>query len=297
MRFVGSAILGILLASAAIGQAMVQPIYDTQYAFEQAVAEKGVRKAFREFLADDAVIFRPEAVKAREYLEKIEETTGGTTRRKVSFADVSTNGLLGYTTGEWSFTPRNKAAGEPRLGQYATVWSRMLNGTYKAILDIEIEHDPITKKKKRERTPIPYVRDSNKRGLSVTDSTMQFLKLSMSKKGLGGAYDKFASQDVILLRDGLPPILGRGDAEEELERYMSIEFPARVSQFETADMAYSWNPCSYADSNEGMEKGNCLHVWKLRDKKWQIVLGVFARVINTTKPVLQETPRLRQRGN
>lgn len=291
MRAVVLVLLVVLSAAATNSQPLAQPIYEAQRAFEQAVAEKGVRPAFKEFLSDDAVIFRPDAVNAREYLNGEAVTAAGTLNRRVTFADVSSNGLLGYTTGEWTFTPKGKPNAKPRYGNYATVWSRTLNGQYKAILDIEITHDEM-QRMNSGGAPAPKEKgDVNKKGWSVADATMNFLRMSMSKKGLGGAYDKFAADDVILLRDGLPPIVGNDSVEKELDKYIAVEFPSRVSQFETADMAYSWNPCSYADSNEGMEKGNCLHVWKLKDQKWRIVLGVFARIVNDTKPVLKESDR------
>ena len=271
----------------AAGQA-VQAMYDAERAFGQAVSVKGFNPAFLDFLAEDAIIFRPEAVNGPEFLRTRDESKARTLRRTVTRADISMNGLLGYTTGQWTMTERVKSIQVQRIGQYATVWQKRQDGQYKAILDIEISHDPVEKKKKRYIAPVPYARDKNVRGWSAADATMNFLKMSMTKKGLGGAYDKYASDDVRLLREGVPPIDGRGDAEEEMERYMAVDFPTRVSQFESSDMAYSWNACSYADSNEGMEKGNCLHIWKLQDKKWRIVLGVFARVVNDIKPVLKE---------
>ena len=288
MKALRLALLTVLFCASGLAQGPAAPIYDAQRAFERAVAERGVKPAFIEFLADDAIIFRPDAVNAKEFLANGGgESARGTLVRRVTFADASSNGLLGYTTGEWSFTPKSKAD-RPRMGQYATVWSKGKGGVYKAILDIEITHEAFENLKRRKQMPKPEGKERNKKGWSVADSTMNFLRASMGKKGLGEAYEKFASDDVILLREGLPPIIGRGNAEEELERYMAVEFPTKVSQFETADMAYSWNPCSYADSNEGMERGNCLHVWKLHDQKWRIVLGVFARVANETKPVLRE---------
>ena len=295
MKAVRSAILGILFCAAAQAQPLVQPIYDAQRAFEQAVAEKGVRPAFLEYLSEDAVIFRPDAVNAREYLNSRSSAVAGVLNRRVTFADISSNGLLGYTTGEWTLTPKGKPVKAPSYGHYATVWSRTLNGKYKAILDIEINHDQYQRAYRSAAAKSKGKGDGNKKGWSVADATMNFLRMSMSKKGLGGAYDKFAADDVQLFREGLPPIEGRDAAEEELDKYIAVEFPTRVSQFETADMAYSWNPCSYADSNEGMERGNCLHVWKLKDQKWRIVLGVFARVTNDIKPVLRESDRATRR--
>lgn len=294
MRTLGVLFPKLLFCIAATAQALVEPVWDTQRAFEAAVAQKGVKPAFMEFLADDAIIFRPEAVNGREFLQAAESPQPGVLRRKVNYADVSANGILAYTIGEWTLTPKARPK-DVKVGEYATVWSKV-NGQYKAILDIEISHEVLERTEYRRRIPKPRESHKNKHGWSAADTTMNFLRMSMSKTGLGGAYDFFAAEDVILLREGLPPIVGRGKAEEEMERYIAVDFPKRVAQFETGDMAYSWNSCSYADSNEGMEKGNCLHIWKFRDKKWYIVLGVFARVANTTKPVLKERSRPKGAG-
>jgi len=109
----------------------------------------------------------------------------------------------------------------------------------------------------------------------------------MNQEALGGAYKKFAAEDVRILHDGSPPITGKKKVVSEMKRYISINFPKKVALLQAADMAYTWNACEFADSNEGIEKGNCLHVWKLRDKKWWIVLGVFARMPDDTPPALK----------
>ena len=198
---------------------------------------------------------------------------------------------MGYTTGEWTLTQKGRPANEVKLGQYATVWSQ---GPGREVQGVYWISRSRTIHMKERRSTVQYRREdgeANKKGWSAADASMEFLRMSMSKKGLWGAYDKFARDDVRLFREGSPPIVGRVAAEEELELYKAVDFPAKVTQFQTADMAYSWNQCSYATSNEGMEKGNCLHIWKFRDDKWKIVLGVFARVRNEQIPVLKEGSR------
>lgn len=293
MRIASLSFAFFFLTFSVASQSPLEGIFEAQTALERAVAERGLKPAFLEFLAEDAVLFRPEPISAREYLNGHRESRSGTLRRTVSFADIASNGLLGYTTGQWRMTQNTRSGPEQRMGQYATVWQRKQDGSYKAILDIEISHEPYEKVVKPPTLPPGRLRDTNNRRWSAADSTMNFLRIGMTEAGLGEAYDRFAGNDVRLLRDGLPPIEGRKDAKNILKRYTAVEFPGRVSQFETSDMAYTWNPCSYSDSNEGMERGNCLHVWKLRNKKWFIVLGVFARIPNETIPVLKESPRSR----
>jgi hypothetical protein len=120
---------------------------------------------------------------------------------------------------------------------------------------------------------------------------MDFLRTSMRGEGLSGAYAKFAADDVRLLRDGSPPIIGKKKVLAETTQYVAVEFPSKVALFQSADMAYTWNPCRFDNSDEGLAQGNCLHIWKLRNKKWRIVLGVFAAVPNETPPALRKRPK------
>ena len=68
-------------------------------------------------------------------------------------------------------------------------------------------------------------------------------------------------------------------------------FPRKYVLFQSADMAYTWNPCNFDNTSEGMVEGNCLHIWKLRKKKWWIVLGAFAPIPNMRKPELKTAPK------
>jgi hypothetical protein len=127
----------------------------------------------------------------------------------------------------------------------------------------------------------------NEQGWSPADASMNFLRLSMSNYELSGAYKQFAAEDVRLLRDREPPILGKKKVVSETKHYVSVTFPRKVALYQAADMAYTWNECKFNNSDEGIIEGNCLHIWKLRDKKWWIVLGVFAPAPNDSKPVLK----------
>ena len=108
---------------------------------------------------------------------------------------------------------------------------------------------------------------------------------------MGGAYQHWAADEITLIREGDPPIFGKKKVVADTQDFQSISYPKRVVLNESADMAYVWNPCAYANSDEGIEKGNCLHIWKLRGKKWWIVLGVLSRVRNVKQPALKQRPK------
>lgn len=279
-------IVTILFCTVTFAQSDVRQMLEAEKAFQQTAADKGLKAAFLDSLADDSIIFNPEAVNGKEYWGKREDSPDVTLVRIPTYSDISYNGVLGYTMGNWRQYPKGKSESLAKFGQYVTVWEKR-NGKFFASLDIDINHDKLPFSETDRVLRTNKTQEANIRGWSPADASMNFLRMSMSNDRLGAAYKKFSADDVRLLIEREPPILGKKRVVSEMKRYMSIEFPKKVALFQAADMAYTWNACQYANSNEGVEKGNCLHVWKLRDKKWLIVLGVFARVESETKPTLK----------
>ncbi len=281
-----SLVLILLFYTAAFPQADLQQMFAAEKAFVQAAADKGIKTAFLEVLASDSVIFHPEAVNGREYWSKRTDSPTSTLVRVPKFGDISYNGALGYTMGNWRSYPKGKSEAFADFGQYVTVWERR-GDKFVATLDIGISHDKLPFSETDRVWRADKTRDPNKLGWSPADASMNFLKMSMSQSRLGAAYKQFADNDVRLLIEHEPPILGKKNVVKATNRYISVEFPKKVALFQAADMAYTWNACQYANSNEGTEQGNCLHIWKLREKKWRIVLGVFARVTSDKPPEIK----------
>lgn len=277
------------MAAAVCGfaQKNVNPLVETQALFSRAAEERGMRAAFLEFLGDDAIVFLPVAVNGKQYWKAREDDPATSLVRSLTYSDISANGLLGYTTGNWRTYQKGKSEGLAKFGQYVTIWEKKLDGKFRASVDIVVSHEKLPFNETDTPIRSKQTRDLNKRGWSPADASMNFLRASMSGDRLGGAYKKFAADDVRLLRDAAPPIIGKKRVVEQMNEYVSVEFPTKVTLFQSADMAYTWNTCQFDNSNEGKVKGNCVHIWKLREKKWWIVLGVFAPIPNETPPVLK----------
>ena len=268
-------------------QSDVQPIFDAEKAFEQTAAQDGIKAAYLRHLADDSIIFRPAAVNGKEFWKTNELGVGAVLVRNPFYADVAANGLMGFITGSWELYPKGRTGARTDFGEYVTIWEKKPDGKFRASLDIAVKLDETPPPPKDKLTTSNSPRDANRSGWSVADAAMNFLRLGMSQETMGGAYKKFAADDVRLLREGDPPLSGKKHVVSAMKSYTSVDFPKKVNLYESADMAYVWNGCEYANNDEGTVKGNCLHIWKLRDKKWLIVLGVFAPFPNDTPPVLK----------
>ncbi len=282
----------VLLAPVStFSQPELQPLLETQRAFGDSAAESSLKPAFLKFLSEVAIIFQPGPVNGKEYWKSRDDDSSTLLVRNLTYSDISASGLLGYTTGNWRTYQKGKSEGLAKFGQYVTIWEKRPDGKFNASLDVVVMHEKLPFSETDTPVRQKQSRDLNKRNWSPADASMNFLRLSMSGERLGGAYEKFAADDVRLLRDAAPPIVGKKQVVREMNEYLSIAFPAKVALFQSADMAYTWNPCQFDNSNEGVVMGNCVHIWKLRKKKWMIVLGVFAPLPNETEPVLRTRPK------
>jgi hypothetical protein len=124
-----------MMACAGPGQARrdrLQPtanpsaVVATELAFARTAQEKGQWTAFREFAADDAVMFVPQQTAAKAWLK-------GRTEPQVAVkwqpyeVWMSCDGSLAVSKGAWQ-RPNG-------VGYFTTVWKRQKNGTFKWVLD------------------------------------------------------------------------------------------------------------------------------------------------------------------
>jgi ketosteroid isomerase-like protein len=273
----------------ATGQGEFQAMVDADRSLSSYATQVGAKTAYLKYLGDDGVIFKPDARNGKEWWNSQASEPDVVLKRTMDYGDIAANGLLGYTTGVWEETPKPGAKGVPsrQVGQYITVWSKKPDGKFYAIIDVMTKYDEASPPVGRPTLLTPYPKDINKRRWSAADPSMKFLRMGMDRGGLGKAFEEWASEDVRLIIEETPPIYGKKDAVKAMKKYLSVAFPKNVSLLESADLAYAWNPCEYANSEEGMEKGTCLNIWKLREKKWYITLAAFARVPNMVKPTLK----------
>lgn len=109
---------------------------EAERAFARLALAKGIRDAFLEYLADDAIGFHPEATNAREFYQSQPPTPPSARLEwEPRLGDVARSGELGWLTGPYSFT--NTATSEaPRQGCYFSIWARRSRGLWKVLMDV-----------------------------------------------------------------------------------------------------------------------------------------------------------------
>lgn len=255
--------------------ANLQKLIETEKSFARTAAEKNTKEAFLAFLADDGVMFNPDRTNAKELWLK-RNPNASLLAWTPEFADISSNGVLGYTTGPWEFRPKGKDDTPTAFGHFVTLWQKQDDGNFKFVLDIGISHEKVPVAGVNATSPTDTGKELNEKKISAADSSTQFFEMA-DKESLNKAYKMFLAEDVRGYREGKTPFLGKKSALDGLKKdNLKIKFAKRSVFLSAADLAYMSNGYTFFDKDgKEAEKGNFLQIWKLRNGKWQIVLDLF----------------------
>jgi ketosteroid isomerase-like protein len=270
-----TAIAFVLLAILSIpAQSDLQKLVDTEKAFAAYAAEKNTKQAFLKFLADDGIVFNPDRKNGKEFWRSRQENESLLSWYP-SVADISSSGLIGYTTGPWEFRPKGKTDNPVAFGHFATIWEKQQSGEFRAVLDLGVSHAKPEKLEAAWVPPSNVKREANDKNSYAGDSGGLFF--SMLRDGNDEkAYKAFAADDIRLMRGGKYPFIGKKAALEEIKKDKSkVEITKRLSFFGSGDLAYVTNTYKRTNKDNTTESGNFVQVWKFRDGRWQIVLDVF----------------------
>ena len=113
----------------------------TEEDFYNATQERGWGQAFIDFADDNSTLLRQDAYPviskdALINLYKGKESNILNLKWSPLKADVSNDGSLGYTYGNWIYTFKNKEGKEENVyGNYVTIWKKHPDGKWKFVLD------------------------------------------------------------------------------------------------------------------------------------------------------------------
>ncbi len=119
----------------AASQEALQEMVDTDNAFSEASAKNGMKKAFLEYIADDAVLLRPGFLPIVEgdvikFLQA-QEDTSFTMTWEPHGGDVSALHDMGFTYGVYAVATKDTTL----KGTYVSIWRKQKDGKWKFVLD------------------------------------------------------------------------------------------------------------------------------------------------------------------
>ena len=253
----------------------------TEYAFVSAAAEIGTRDAFLKFVANDGIIFRPNAVNGKTFLSNAPKRPGLLSWYP-TYAGISRDGDMGFTTGPADFK-KDKDSSAIWFGNFSTVWQRQSNGEFKFVIDIGNSNNKPTK----QYIPLKYEAaninsSALRRGMKRIKANELLnndkeLTVIISKIGVASTYMKFINENSRLLRDKLYPIVGTSAITDYFTgndgAYTFHPTGGKISS--SKDLGFTYGELKISGSDE-IKNGvyNYMHIWKKEGKRWVIIIDV-----------------------
>jgi len=259
-------------------KAELDSLIQAERSFAALSAAQGIRAAFLSNLAEDSIIFRPTAVRGRQWFER---NPGSPAQLSWApeFADIAAAGDLGYTTGPWELRPATGQTGAPAFGHFVTLWRKQADGKWKAALDIGISHSLV---------PRPTAVQSPKIGIDLQNEKVSKEieaareSIAQQERAFRAAPDWVArhlAADARLYREGNLPYIGDTAARQTLAGIKGdVTWKlAEVHMSKSADLGYAYGTAEFkpADASKPVEKSNFLRIWKKDGSRWKVVLDLL----------------------
>jgi ketosteroid isomerase-like protein len=262
-------------------KAEVKTVVEAEQAFDKTVARKGIKDGFLSVVDDEAVVFRPNAVNAKDFYTNIDKQPGNLTWEP-KFARISANGDLAFTAGPYTYQ-NSKSDTDKVYGHYVSVWRTNTEGKLKLLIDLGIQHpEPeqaeLTDFKDPEANTAPASKDpfKNKRIILATDDQFNH---SLTLSALA-TYKEFLDPEAHYYFPGFEPFTGK----DKIMKFINNEAISIVAKTTSAGRSAS-NDLAYTYGVAQIKKGditsdyNYVRIWDIDENhRWNILLEIFSAV-------------------
>jgi ketosteroid isomerase-like protein len=284
-------LLAVLITTISHAQTVTSPLKEmvqTEQAFSKTAEEKDTRDAFMSFIADDGLLFRPNAVNGKKWMQ--DHPVPASDKHPLlawqpAFARMAASGDLGFTTGPWEFKSDRSDENPSGYGHFVTIWKKQVDGSWKFAVDLGISHPDsagplklwdVSDERAAKPSKLVNVLEEQKR-LTAQDHAFSDQGL---KGGVVKAFTSFSSPDVRLYRNERLPFVGREAALSYLSA-IKLNFvwkPTRSDVARSGDLGYTVGTYEAVPTNDPSGKvtelGNYLRIWQKQNGSWRIVLDV-----------------------
>jgi len=287
----------VLIMGCNAEQTTVNPmvLVQNERAFAAATAEKGMRDGFLEFIADDGILFVPGAINGREHYEASPQRPGLLTWQPI-YAEISSSGDLGYTTGPWEWRAETMADTPEVSGHYNTIWKLQPDSTWKFVIDIGVAHDP------HQAVPPPLTlkvlqRSDDAESVNYDEARSELVQAeytfssASATEGLVAAYVSRICNDVRYYRMGEFPIQGVSAVTTALglvDGTWTWE-PNHADVSRNGDFGYTYGVSTLA-VGDTVSRFSYAHIWRKSESGvWQLTLDIHIPLPPPSTPVEEET--------
>jgi ketosteroid isomerase-like protein len=286
--------LTLLLGSISLGFAQkakqnsaLRSMVDTERAFARMSEEQGIRPSFIAFIADDGILFRPTAVKGKQWMT--EHPLPPSDKRPLlswypTIAGMARQGDMGYTTGPWEYKNDIHDAKPVAWGHFLTVWKKQADGLWKFAIDLGISNPPPAEAAAPWQLPKNYKAPKTMKGIwSFSTSKLLARDRGFSKAsamvGAKAAFVSYAARDVRVYRDEKFPFVGQEMAVAALPARPNVWTwePASGDVSISDDLGYTYGTYkieSNVSTPKIIETGNYFRIWTKQGGVWKVLFDL-----------------------
>ncbi len=258
----------------------------SEYAFAELSAKKGIKEAFVTYLADDAIVFRPRPLKGKP-IYQARPVTAAQLKWWPIFANISSAGDLGYTTGPWQFKRDSSDAQPAAFGHFVSVWKKQADGLWRVVIDAGVSHPrPASKAAGIDPTTLPAMKSVSTAMLEMSAAELleadRALAAAASANGFAQAFLQHAAEGVRYYREGAFPIVGKAAVQSVLADFSGglnwAPLAGEVSR--SGDLGYTYGIAQHqANTNGEISELSYLHIWKKKSgEPWRLLLEVMTPI-------------------
>ncbi|QTD49849.1 hypothetical protein [Sulfidibacter corallicola] len=201
------------LLSTLVHEPVWHPVAEAERAFAQTSRESTIVEAFKKWVADDSILFRPTPVNGADFFRE-KKPSKATLWWQPTHVVISADRSMGLSTGPYVF--RDEAGGQGYYGHFLSVWGKQADGSWRVLIDDGVSHDDMPEanwpEKLVEGRALQETRKSEKGWQILAERDRHYAGLVERSGGWKQAFEKVASQNVRLYRRGTRPIQGRDAA-------------------------------------------------------------------------------------
>ena len=258
----------------------LQSLVNAEKAFAQISKDKSTKDAFSTYMSDSGFIFQAGPVLGKKFWQEAEQGTDLLTWEPI-FADISSSGDLGYTTGPWEFRAKRDDTNPAAGGYYVSVWKKEIND-WKVALDIGISYPLALSQTETFHFSSPSLpskaNDSKILKKELLDKEQEFINEQINSGW--SAYNKFIKADTRIYRPGSFPFITteqRNKLFSETDKKFSYQVTDAIVA-SSGDLGYVYGKAIIEIIKEGNTKslnGNYLRIWKKENgANWKIALDL-----------------------
>jgi ketosteroid isomerase-like protein len=280
------AAIGLAIANLAgqapepLPQALTQMV-ETERAFAARALVIGWKQAFLEYFAPDATGFDQGQVGlARDQIAKNPDPPSDLQLIwEPRFGDVAGSGELGFLTGPVRNVRASRDGGKPRYSNYASVWKRQRDGSFKVVMDVGINTpgpvpfaNGFTRVPQKNRFTGDY--DDTTPPLGAADGLLN----AELRRSPARAYRPNLAVFARLHRQNVMPVVG----DKQILQWLATQpaFTAADTRFTEAarsgDLGYTWGTYTRKAARGANENGFYVRVWvRERNGQWKLALDLL----------------------